>query len=36
MPIIDKYDKTGLVRKIDATPSPEKVFEEVKKIFVGL
>lgn len=33
MPIIEHYEALGLVRKIDASQSPEDVFEEVKKAF---
>lgn len=33
LPIIDYYDRQGLVRKIDGAPPPELVFEEVKKAF---
>ncbi|XP_042209845.1 UMP-CMP kinase 1-like isoform X2 [Homarus americanus] len=33
MPIIEHYESLDLVRKIDATQSPDEVFEEVKKLF---
>lgn len=33
MPIIDYYDALGLVRKIDASQSPDQVFDDVKKAF---
>ena len=33
MPIIDYYETLGLVRKIDASQSPDQVFEDVKKAF---
>lgn len=33
MPIIEHYEALGLVRKIDASQSPDEVFEEVKKKF---
>ncbi len=36
MPIIEKYNKKGMVRKIDASSGPEQVFQEVKKIFSEL
>ena len=36
MPIIQTFEKRGLVRTISAVPGPEKVFEEVKKLFQGL
>lgn len=32
-PIIDYYNKLGLVRRVDATGTPEQVFELVKKHF---
>ncbi|KAF2350063.1 Adenylate kinase/UMP-CMP kinase [Trinorchestia longiramus] len=33
MPIIEHYDKLNLTKKIDASATPDKVFEEVKKLF---
>jgi len=33
LPIIQHYEKLNLVRKIDATPSPELVFQQVRKLF---
>lgn len=33
MPIIDHYAQLGLVRKVSASESPEKVFAEVQKVF---
>ncbi|XP_013196225.2 UMP-CMP kinase [Amyelois transitella] len=33
MPIIEHYEKQGLVRKINAEVAPDQVFEEVKKAF---
>lgn len=33
MAIIEHYDALGLVRKIDASQSPDQVFEEVTKAF---
>lgn len=33
MPIVDHYDKQNLVRVVDGSPSVDKVFEEVKKLF---
>ena len=33
MPIIDYYEALGLVRKIDASQSPDQVFEDVQKVF---
>ncbi|KAA0203310.1 hypothetical protein HAZT_HAZT001962 [Hyalella azteca] len=33
MPIIEHYEKLNLVKKIDASADPEKIFEEVKKLF---
>eukprot|EP00475_Leptophrys_vorax_P033251 TRINITY_DN5201_c0_g1_i1.p1 TRINITY_DN5201_c0_g1~~TRINITY_DN5201_c0_g1_i1.p1 ORF type:complete len:586 (+),score=191.44 TRINITY_DN5201_c0_g1_i1:1510-3267(+) len=33
MPIIQYYDRQGLVRRVSAIPPPEEVFEEVKRIF---
>lgn len=33
MPIIEHYEKLGLVRKIDASQSPEDVFVDVQKAF---
>ena len=31
MPVVDYYEKQGRVVKIDATPSPEKVYEETRR-----
>lgn len=36
MPIIKHYEKLHLVRRVDATKTPELVFEDVKVIFQGL
>ena len=33
MPIIDYYNALGLVRKMDASKSPDAVFEDVIKAF---
>lgn len=33
MPIVEFYDRQNLVRNIDGIPSPELVFEEVKRAF---
>lgn len=33
MPIIDHYDAINLVRTVNATGTPEEIFEEVKKLF---
>lgn len=33
MPIIEHYEALGLVRKIDASQSPDDVFDQVKKVF---
>lgn len=33
LPIIDYYDRQNLVRKVDGTPPPDLVFEEVKQAF---
>ncbi|XP_047996707.1 UMP-CMP kinase [Leguminivora glycinivorella] len=33
MPIIEHYDRLGLVRRIDAEVSPAEVFDSVKKVF---
>src|ERR1700742_4758017 len=30
MPVVEYYEKEGKVVKVDATPSPEKVYEETK------
>lgn len=35
LPIIDFYDRQNIVRKIDGTPPPELVFEEVKQAFAN-
>lgn len=32
MPVVDYYDKVGKVIKIDATPSPDKVFEKTDQL----
>lgn len=32
-PIIDYYEKQGLVRKVDATRAPEYVYSDVEKLF---
>ncbi|XP_063386006.1 UMP-CMP kinase [Cydia fagiglandana] len=36
MPIIDHYDRLGLVRRINAEISPAEVFESVKKVFTAV
>lgn len=36
MPIIERYERRGMVRKISGVPPPQQVFEEVKKVFTGL
>lgn len=36
MPIINHYDKKGLVRRVNAEVPPEKVFNDVKKVFKDL
>ncbi|XP_046970033.1 UMP-CMP kinase [Vanessa cardui] len=36
MPIINYYDKQGLVRRINAEVAPEKVFEDVKNLYNNL
>jgi UMP-CMP kinase len=33
MPIIKRFDAMGKTRKIDSSPSPDKVYEEVQKLF---
>lgn len=33
MPIIEHYEALGLVRKVDASQTPDNVFEQVEKIF---
>ena len=33
MPIIELFDKQGIVKKVSSIPAPEKVFEEVEKLF---
>lgn len=33
LPIIDYYDRQGIVRHVDGIPPPDLVFEEVKKAF---
>lgn len=33
LPIVDYYDNQHLVRKVDGTPPPDLVFEEVRKAF---
>ncbi|KAM3959266.1 cytidine/uridine monophosphate kinase Dak1 [Aphomia sociella] len=35
MPIIEHYEKQGLVRNINAESAPEEVFKDVKKAFEG-
>jgi len=35
-PIIDHYDKEGLVKKVDASPSADSVFEVVKQSFSAI
>ena len=36
MPIINHFEDKGLLRKIDATRSPDDVFEEVARLFEAL
>ncbi|XP_069680966.1 UMP-CMP kinase-like [Periplaneta americana] len=36
MPIIEYYEKKNLVKQVDATGSPEQIFEDVKAIFRNL
>ncbi|XP_061720792.1 UMP-CMP kinase [Cydia pomonella] len=36
MPIIDHYDRLGLVRRINAEVGPAEVFESVKKVFTAV
>lgn len=33
LPIVDYYDNQHLVRKVDGTPPPDLVFEQVRKAF---
>ncbi|CAH2232392.1 jg20985 [Pararge aegeria aegeria] len=33
MPIIEHYEQTGLVRRVNAESAPEEVFKDVKKLF---
>lgn len=33
MPIIDYFDAKSLVQTVDATGTPEKIFEKVRKLF---
>lgn len=35
MPIIEHYDAKGLVQRINAEVAPDKVFEDVKKVFTA-
>ncbi|KPJ10425.1 UMP-CMP kinase [Papilio machaon] len=35
MPIINHYDRLGLVKRINAESVPEEVFQDVKKVFDG-
>jgi len=35
LPIVDYYDRHGLVRKVDGIPPPELVFEDVKRAFAN-
>ncbi|KAK0748128.1 adenylate kinase-domain-containing protein [Apiosordaria backusii] len=35
MPVVEYYDKEGKVIKIDATPGPKEVYEDVKRKLVG-
>lgn len=34
MPIVEHYEGLGLLRKIDATKSPDEVYAEVRKLFL--
>lgn len=36
MPIIEHYERLGLVRKINAEVAPNEVFEDIKKAFNGI
>jgi len=36
MPVVEHYQKLGLVRKIQAIKSPEEVFEEVQNVLTSL
>lgn len=36
MPIVKHFEDNGLLRKIDASRSPDEVYEEVKALFEGL
>ncbi|CAI8010155.1 UMP-CMP kinase [Geodia barretti] len=36
MPIIERYEKKGMVRKVSGVPPPDEVFEEVKKVLKDL
>jgi len=36
MPIIDHFMKRDLVRKVDASKSPEEVFDDVRETFVSV
>ena len=35
-PIVKYYDQKGLVRRVDATKSPDEVFAEVKILFENI
>ncbi|KAK4181565.1 putative uridylate kinase [Triangularia setosa] len=35
MPVVEYYDKEGKVIKVDATPGPKEVYEDVKRKLVG-
>lgn len=35
LPIIKYYETLGMVKRIDASPHPDQVFSEVKKLFVN-
>lgn len=34
MPVIKHYEAKGKLRRFDATPPPNEVFQQVKKLFV--
>jgi len=36
MPIVDHFEEKGLLRKIDATRSPDEVYDDVKALFKAL
>jgi len=36
MPIVDHFEEKGLLRKVDATRSPDEVYDDVKSLFQAL